>query len=357
MYSTEVQNSSTDNDILSTFPEIMNRPTLSVNPNDNLFKIATFFAIGPSIYADGLVVVDRLLNNKKLIKDENIEKKEKNNESVLGRIGGKHIILNIISPWLIEPDSYYPQCLFAKKAVNIMEKITTDQIIGFKTSLNSVLEIFRKTKFAFIPIVESKNTSGKNNIISHKLRAFITVRDFLKLFTDTQKDNVSKNDKNDDFTTNIEEIKNIPVKENCSDLIIVKEDEFLTSAIDLMLNKGIRNLGITNYESKLLGVINDRNIIEFLLSRSLRTIAGCNQNVRKKNKSDTRKDSEIINQIRIKKNLKITPVRQINENMLIKNASKLLLDPRNPYLILKGGDRIVTPWDIVMKEYYLNQMK
>jgi CBS domain-containing protein len=337
------------------FPDIIKRPYLSVYSDTNLFQLATFFAIGPQIYADGLIVVFRqLVKSKRYIKEKKFTKEEveeNNIESPLGRIGGKHIILNILNPKFAEPISYYPKCLYFKKANNIMERITDNQIIEFKSSLYDVLEIFRTTKFAYLPIVET--IKDKDNFIYHKTLAFITVRDFLRLFIETKNDKKSVTYKKNYSNKNIEEIKNTQIKEVCSELILVKEDDFLKDVISLMVSKGIRNLGIIDKKSNLLGIINDRNIVEFLLNPSLRTIAGCNENSLNMDGPSKTGNDEIISQIKIKKNLKISPVLEIEEEMLIKQASDLLSDPGNPYLVLKGSNRITTPWDIVMKEYYL----
>jgi len=141
----------------------MNRPALSVDTNDSLSQIATFFAIGPNIFASGLVVVDRFSNNTGSTTGKNLTKDQSDKESVVGRIGGKDIILNIISPRLFEPKSYFPAYLYEKKGINIMRKLANDEIVGINTPLNEILEIFRRTKFAFIPIVESIKENNKND--------------------------------------------------------------------------------------------------------------------------------------------------------------------------------------------------
>lgn len=350
MYSTKFQNSNSDNDIISIFPDIMNRSNLSVSTNASLFQIATFFAIGPNIYANGIVVTDRFSNHTKSTKENNSTEDNTNDESVVGIVGGKDVILNIINPQLFEPKSYYPACLYEKKGINIMRKIVNDEIVGINTTLNEILEIFRRTKFAFIPIIESiKSDNRDGNALFHKLKGVLTVRDFLRLFIDTKINinvkSIKKYEKN-----NIETIKNSPVSRISSDLISVRDDEFLKNAIYLMINKGVRNLGIIDNNSKFSGIINDRDIVEFLLNPALRVIAGCNQDSINTGESNSNNDSKILDEVKIKNNVKISSVREIDENMLIKKAAELLLDSTNPYLVLKGGGRIVTPWDIVMKD-------
>lgn len=353
MYSAKFQNYDCHDSINSVFPDIIKRPHLSVYPDTNLFQLATFFAIGPEIYADGLIVVfKQVVKSKTFIKEKNLTKEqleESNIDNPVGRIGGKHIILNILNPELSNPISYYPKCLYVKKANNIMERITNNQIIEIKSSLNDVLEIFRTTKFGFIPIVES--IKDKDNLIYYKVLSFITIRDFLRLFIETRDDKKNITYNKNCLNKNIEEVKNTQIKEICSELILVKEDDFIKDAISIMVTNGIRNLGVVDHKSKLLGIINDRNIVEFLLNPSLRKIAGCNENAL--TKYDQRDNDEIISKIKIRRNLKISPVIEIDDGILVKKASELLLDARNPYLVLKGSNRIITPWDVVMKEYYL----
>ena len=58
--------------------QIFRRPCLFVNPTAHMLQIATFLAIGPQIYVDGLIVINE-------------------NKKPIGRIGSKHIISNIIN--------------------------------------------------------------------------------------------------------------------------------------------------------------------------------------------------------------------------------------------------------------------
>jgi predicted transcriptional regulator len=117
--------------IVDAAANIFRRPCLFVNPTDQMLQIATFLAIGPQIYADGLVVID---DKKKPI----------------GRIDSKHIISNIINIG-------YPECL-ELTALRIMDDFTGS--LNKNSSLSKVLEIFNKTKFAFVPITAS-NSSDK----------------------------------------------------------------------------------------------------------------------------------------------------------------------------------------------------
>ncbi|MGD1834624.1 MAG: CBS domain-containing protein [Nitrososphaeraceae archaeon] len=333
------------------FPDIIQRPFLSVYPDTNLFQIATFYAIGPEIYVDGLFVFNRIKTRKKM------EKKpyqiDKDTGELLGRIGGKHIMINIINPELSEPVTYFPECLNRITANDIMEKITENEIIGINSNFMDVIEIFRKTKFAFIPLIE---TIKNNDIIYNKVLAFITVRDFLKFFSEIKKINNNFNSSINNLI-DLEEIKNSPVKEISSELISLQVDDYISDATSLMLRKGVRNLGVRDKRSNIIGLINDRNILQLLLSPKLRKSASINQMNINKDQERKKGNEKIITKFKIENNLQINPGLEIKEDTLIKNAAKLLSDRKNPYLIIEGRDRIVTPWDIVMKGCFMKNKK
>jgi hypothetical protein len=59
---------------------IFRRPFLFVEPNTRMLQIATFLAIGPEIYIDGLIVIDDKVQRG----------------SPIGRISSKHIISSIL---------------------------------------------------------------------------------------------------------------------------------------------------------------------------------------------------------------------------------------------------------------------
>ncbi len=126
-----------------------------------------------------------------------------------------------------------------------------------------------------------------------------------------------------------------------------------------MLNKGIRNIGIkeelsahddsggvsstkSNRKSRLPHVINDRKILEFLLSHNGREVL-------RKNWIAGLADININN------NLDIISPTTVKSNTTVSSAAELLMDVHNPCLILEGNEKeeehnyIVTPWDIVMK--------
>ena len=47
-----------DIQIKDAAPHIFRRPILFVDPNTQMLQVATFLAIGPEIYVDGLLVID-----------------------------------------------------------------------------------------------------------------------------------------------------------------------------------------------------------------------------------------------------------------------------------------------------------
>jgi CBS domain-containing protein len=151
----------------------------------------------------------------------------------------------------------------------------------------------------------------------------------------------------------------IPIKELSSQLISVDSKTSVRDALDYMLNKGIRNIGIkeelfahddsggvsgteSSRKSRLPHVINDRKILEFLLSHNGREV------LRKNGIAG-------LADININNNLDIISPTTVKSNTTVSSAAELLMDVHNPCLILEGNEKeeehnyIVTPWDIVMK--------
>jgi hypothetical protein len=85
--------------------------------------------------------------------------------------------------------------------------------------------------------------------------------------------------------------------------------------------------------SKLPNIINDRKILEFLLSHNGREVL--------------RKDGIAgLADININNNLDIISPTTVKSNTTVSRAAELLMDIHNPYLILEEEE---APWDIVMK--------
>jgi CBS domain-containing protein len=115
--------------IKNAAPHIFTRPFLFVEPNTPMLQIGTFLAIGPQIYVDGLVVIS--------------ENDKGQRSRPVGRIGCKHIISNLL-------DYDYPTWI-ETKASQIMD--STVVTLEMDSTLSSVLEVFDRTRFAFVPIV------------------------------------------------------------------------------------------------------------------------------------------------------------------------------------------------------------
>ena len=165
------------------FSHILSRPFLSVYPYTKLFEIIPFFAIGPDIYADGLLVTSkkRMHDNNENFNDKKDEifkelKEERSNEFVEGRISSKHLLL-IIVDLLSERKSV--KSLYNVTAAEIMDVLTEEHMIETDSKVSKVLDIFKKTGFAFLPIVKK---TKHNNLNSYKMLSYLSVRDFLPFF-------------------------------------------------------------------------------------------------------------------------------------------------------------------------------
>lgn len=276
--------------VVNVFPQIFKRPFIPVVLDTPLYQFSVFLAIGPEIYVDGLVVL------------------EKNNQQVVGRLGCKNILSHLLNTSYSEWRS--------TTADQIMERsYKEEEIIDINSPVSRVIELFKKTKFAFTPITKDRNVV-----------AILTIRDFLPIVMN----------KNNAETT--------PISHISSKLTSIDKNTDVLKAIDIMLKKGIRNIGMTknrNKPSEVIGVINDRKILEFLLSYTGRQIM----------KDLEQKTISHIKLIRLTENLDIYPMREVPQDISIKVAAKLLTEMERPFLILEGKDKIVTPWDIVMKTF------
>ena len=100
--------------------------------------------------------------------------------------------------------------------------------------LSVALDIFKKTRFGFVPIT-----------IEDRVATSLSIRDILRVLTGK-------------IVT--------PVGEVSSRLVSVRYNTSIEKALELMLEKGIRNLNVRNENNDDIGIINDRKILEFLLS-------------------------------------------------------------------------------------------
>lgn len=144
----------------------------------------------------------------------------------------------------------------------------------------------------------------------------------------------------------------IPVKEFASQLLSVNGKSSIRNALDIILNKSIRNIGISGEfpyridsltkEANVCYIINDRKILEFLLSQNGREVY--------------RKGIARLEDINVIENLDTTPLTAVKFDTSVSSAAELLMDVHNPFLIYESNERgskeclyIITSWDIVMK--------
>jgi CBS domain-containing protein len=252
--------------ISDVVPHIFKRPVLSVSPADSLLQAGTFLAIGPQIYVDGLVVLD--------------------GQKPVGRIGGQHIIQYILQ----HRDGW-----FQSTASQIMIQTPT---VEASDPLETALGIFSKTKFAFVPIT-----------ISGRVATSLSMRDVLRLVTGKL---------------------NTPVGELSSRLVSVKGSTSIEKALELMLEKGIRNLAVKN-ENNDTRIINDRKILEFLLSYEGRRVIASPMGL----------DAVSVDL------LDMPAPKYVKRSTSAGIAAEFLSDVSTPCLLC--NDSIITPWDIVMK--------
>ena len=99
-----------------------------------------------------------------------------------------------------------------------------------------------------------------------------------------------------------------------------------------MLERGIRNLSVKNENGNEMGIINDRKILEFILSYEGRRIMTGSMGL----------DAVSLDL------LEITAPKHVKVSIPTCIAAEYLSDINTPCLLLPN-DRIVTPWDVVMK--------
>lgn len=198
-----------DISIRESADQIFKRPSLSISPETLLPQVATFLAIGPQIYVDGLVVT--------VGKDP------------VGRISSKHILQNIINS--------HPSGWLNTTASELMDRNVLS--VDMNSSLGTAMKIFGDTRFAFLPITD------KGSLI-----ASLGIRDILPLIINTNID------------THASHVS--------SPIVHVAKETNLKHILDIMLTKGIRNVVIKDGTNTYL--INDRKILEFLFSPGGREI-------------------------------------------------------------------------------------
>ncbi len=264
-----MQHSELETPIRDIVPHIFKRPVLSVSPKDSLLQVGTFLAVGPQIYVDGLVVLD--------------------GQKPVGRIGGQHIVQYILQ---------HQGGWFQSTVSQIMSQAPS--AVEASDHLSVALDIFKKTRFAFVPVT-----------IDGRIATSLSIRDILRISAGKLV---------------------MPVGELSSKLVSVKYSMSIEKAIELMLEKGIRNLAVRS-ESNPLHIVNDRKMLEFLLSyEGRRVIAG-----------PMGLDAVSVDF------LDLPAPKYVKQGTSASVAAELLSDVTTPCLLC--NDAIVTPWDIVMKGF------
>jgi predicted transcriptional regulator len=250
-------------------PHIFKRPILSVSPKDSLLQAGTFLAIGPQIYVDGLMVLD--------------------GQKPVGRIGGQHIIQYILQ---------HQNGWFQSTASQIMSQAPSS--VEASDHLSVALDIFKKTRFAFVPVT-----------IDGRVATSLSMRDVLRIAVGKLV---------------------MPVGDLSSKLVSVRYNTSIEKALELMLEKGIRNLAVKS-ESNPVRIVNDRKVLEFLLSyEGRRVIAG-----------PMGLDAVSVDF------LDLPAPKYVKQGTSAGIAAELLSDVNTPCLLCE--DSILTPWDIVMKGF------
>jgi hypothetical protein len=92
-----------------------------------MLQVATFLAIGPEIYVDGLLVIDEKVQTGKPI----------------GRISSRHVICCILDCGYLDS--------MRKNASQMKDDLVKP--LEMDSPLRKALEVFKTTGFAFVPIV------------------------------------------------------------------------------------------------------------------------------------------------------------------------------------------------------------
>jgi CBS domain-containing protein len=201
--------------------------------------------------------------------------------------------------------------------------------------------------------------------------ATISVRDFLPLIVKPERQINNFND-----CGNSQQERTIPLSEISSKLVSVSKYDSLRDTIDLMIQRSTRNIGIRDENSSLVGIFNDRSILEFLFTHKdfvMRALHdkrddhtkdesnnnGTNgnpvrlgrYNINNRYYTNENNNSDIPGSINsIMSDLHIIPLSKVKvtKTTTLSRAAELLTDLRTPCLILEE-DSIVTPWDVIIK--------
>jgi predicted transcriptional regulator len=258
--------------------QVFRRPYLSVLPGTSFAELGTFLATGYQIYVDGLIVAA----DKRLV----------------GRLSVKHILDHILRMNYHEWSRVTASELMDGRSSSVELDSTLDQLF----------RLFEETRFALAPVTKKGVLIGS-----------IGIRDLLQVIVDLNLD--------------------AHVRTLGSPIISFSPDKTLKNAIELMLEKNIRNLLVPSSADDTYYFINDRKILEFIFSYNGRKIM-------EQGDGATALDSINVG------HLDMIPVVSIPEETTISNAAAMLEDINTPGLVLKNI--VITPWDVVMKSNHFD---
>jgi CBS domain-containing protein len=266
-------------------PHIFQRPLLYINPSDSILKAATFLATGPQIYVDGLVVLDQ-------------------RRKIVGRIGGYALANHILEArknWLESSSS------------KIME--TLEHTLREDDPTRKALQVFSETRFAFAPVASRKGDEAL---------ASLSIRDLLFLAS---------------------RIIRTRIKELTSPILAIDPDASVWDGLKFMVGEGVRNLVLLKNKAgdgfgKSSGgsepyFINDRKVLGYILAHTNKE-AWTSHRSFKDSLVNTKLDA-----LGASRGVMVDP-----ENSA--GSVSLQFDIETPCLFA-GPDRVLTPWDVVMK--------
>ena len=119
-------------------------------------------AIGPEIYVDGVVVVTEESRNGEKI------------QTPVGMIRGKNVLRRILDSKFDWKEDFFR----GVTASQIMVEMTQGDWVQLESPLSKVIDIFGRTRFAFVPVID---TIKEYNTNKPTIRGTLSIRDFLPL--------------------------------------------------------------------------------------------------------------------------------------------------------------------------------
>jgi CBS domain-containing protein len=208
---------------------------------------------------------------------------------LMGRIGGYALASHILTTrekWL------------EGRASDLVEPL--EHPLQEDDPIENALRIFMETRFAFMPV------ASKGEIV-----ASLSIRDLLGVARGIR----------------------TQVNELASPLLTIDNDASVLDALRFMVDKGVRNLVFATRDDGSHYVINDRKVLAYLLCPQTKELV-------------SRKSFEVLAHIKLS-SLGAVRGKQVDEKSTVGSAAHLFSDIGITCLF--SGNRILTPWDIVMK--------